>query len=162
MHVSWGTTALISLCLLSCLHHSPRQSVMEALSVENGEWLFAGKPAPEYLGFENDASARVFSGLRHTGVYRIAPKGQPLSCPGEPGVGNHGYVLGARVNRIMGDTALATIIRTCAFVVPECPSGAVCGRMGGGAIRYTVEYLLGRNGGRWRVIKPIGASVTMS
>src|SRR4051812_26902502 len=124
MRVSWCTTALVSICLIGCIHRSPEERILAAFSGFRGEWPFAElnvfqdcnqsgfctdiqyhteKP-PEYLSFRDDLSASIFRDLARSGKYQIVGAGQALFCPGLPIDGRHGYVLGVKVDTVMGDS----------------------------------------------------------
>lgn len=160
MKRSCYTTALISLGFLGCMHGSPEERILAAFSGLSGERLFSGETPPQYLMFRDEASASVFRNLTGDGTYRMAPTGQPLFCPGVPENGNHGYLLGAKVDTVMGDSAFATITRDCTQFVAKCASGQLCASFGG-TVEYQTSYLLARIERKWRVIRAVnGAFVT--
>ena len=69
--------------------------------------------------------------------YRINSDVTRLACPGQIGEVPQGYLLRARVNQVMGDSAIVTTERMC---------GA-----SGGAITIGERYLLVRRSGKWKV-----------
>ena len=120
--------------------------------------MFAGDPAPRYIAFRDKRSKWVFRDLTSTGAYRVTNEG-PLFCPDVPNSGHHGYVLGARVDRVATDSAYATVSKSCQRFDTKCPPGEQCVYMGGNSINYETTYLMVREDGRWRVEKPVGGAV---
>ncbi|HST07998.1 MAG TPA: hypothetical protein VLJ83_07480, partial [Gemmatimonadaceae bacterium] len=113
-------------------------------------------PAPDYVAFRDALSKRILGNVTRHDRYRIARTQQPLYCPGVSGEGNHGYLLGARVPTIMGDTAFATLTLECAGV--PCAKGQPC--VWGSIVQRQTNYLLVRTNGEWKVEKALsGATV---
>jgi hypothetical protein len=152
------TTALAVIALSGCIHRSPRERILAAFSSETTDPGVFGEPAPQYVGFADPVSARVLGDMMRSGKYRLAPQDRPLLCPGVAEPGNHGYVFGVSVRAVKGDTAFATLAGDCLQFVPKCRSGEVCASMGG-AVRHSVDYLLARNNGKWRIVKPLVGAV---
>src|SRR6266550_9120703 len=153
-------TVLVAFGLIGCFHHSREERVLAAFSGRGGDWLFSGEAAPQYLAFRDDRSERVFSEVMRSGMYRLAPIGGPLFCPGVPENGNHGYLLGARVDTVMGDSAFVSVSRICTQFARKCPSGQACISWGG-AIEYSTNYLVARRNGVWKVVKPLSGSAAI-
>jgi hypothetical protein len=154
------TTALISLGLVGCLHRSAEDRILAAFSGSNWDGLFSAEATPQFVAFRDDASARVFRNVSRSGAYRIAPTNQPLFCPGVPEKGNHGYLLGARVDTVMGDSAFATVTLMCTRFVSKCASGQFCASWGS-TIQYETNYLLARSNGNWKVVRAVSGGVAI-
>jgi hypothetical protein len=153
----------LGLLLAGCLWRSPEERMLADFSGIDGASLFAGEAAPEYVRFRDALSERVLGNVTRDGRYRIAPAQQPLYCPGVKANGNHGYLLGVHVDKVMGDSALATLSRACASQPPTCATGENCAFIGvGGPVQYRINYLLLRINNRWKVVKPLGAGVMLS
>jgi|GEM_PF-4205385 hypothetical protein len=111
---------------------------------------------PEYIVFADQLTATVFESLKRNANYRITPMGTRLVCPSNPAPGPHCYLLGARVIKLMGDSAIATIERTYRRF-NSGPDEVVLG----GTIVYSDNFLLVRRSGKWRVEKRLDGSVTI-
>jgi hypothetical protein len=181
MRVSWHKPALVAVCLAGCVHRSPEERILAAFSGAGGEWPFAEqhvyqdcnvagfctdvqsrteKP-PEYVRFRDDLSAQVFRNITRSGKIRLAGADQGLFCPGLPVKGSHGYVLGAKVDTVMGDSAVATVTKMCTNSPPaECPRGQLCPSWGN-VIEYGTTYLLALTNRNWHVIKVISAAAAI-
>lgn len=147
-------TVLVAFGLFGCSHQSLDERILAAFSSHGGDWLFSGESAPQYLAFRDDRSERVFRDVMRSGMYRPAPVGEPLFCPGVAEKGNHGYLMDARVDTVMGDSAFASVLRVCTQFASKCPAGQACVSWGG-AVEYSTNYLLARRNGVWKVVKPI-------
>jgi hypothetical protein len=143
-----STASLLFLSLAGCVHHSPDAAVLAPLVAQFTQEPVDQSKQPEYLTFGDDLTASVFKSLRQNPRYRVLPSGKPFVCPSDAAMCPKPYELRARVNSIMGDTAIATIERTHAD--------------GGQPISYGEQILLVRRNGRWKVEKVIGGSATMS
>jgi hypothetical protein len=111
---------------------------------------------PEYIVFADQLTATVFESLKRNAHYRITPMGTPLVCPSNPAPGPHCYSLGARVIKLMGDSAIATVERTYRRFDSR-PEEVVLG----GTIVYSDNFLLVRRSGKWRVEKRLDGSVSI-
>ena len=145
----------LGLLLAGCLRRSPEERILAVFSDIDAAKMFAGQAAPDYVGFADATSERVLGNVMRDGRYRIAPSHQPLYCPGVPAEGNHGYLLGARVPTMMGDTAFATITLECAANSP-CPNGQLCAS--GGALEHQTNYLIIRTNGKWKLERALGGA----
>jgi len=132
------------LVLAGCVRRSPEAAVLMGFAHQPGDQIFDQDAQPEYLVFSDRLTASVFKGLTRSGRYRIAPESAPLFCPGTPVEGMHGYLLDARVDTVMGDSAIASIVLTCSRER--------------NAIRSATDYLLLRQNGKWKVKKPLSGS----
>jgi hypothetical protein len=167
--------SLLLFALTGCLHRSPDAAVLaplvayltqEPLSVFQ-DCNVAGyctdvlplmphhtdqSNQPEYIVFADQLTATVFESLKRDAHYRITPMGTRLACPSGP----HCYSLGARVIKLMGDSAIATIVRTYRRF-NWGPTEVVIG----GIIVYEDNFLLLRRGGKWRVEKRLNGRVSV-
>jgi hypothetical protein len=143
--------SLLLLALTGCLDSSPDAAVLAPLVPYLTQEPPDQSNQPEYIVFADQLTATVFKSLKRNAHYRIIPMGTRFVCPSNPPPGPHCYELGARVIKLMGDSAIATIERTYAA---NGPREAVWG----GIIRYSDNFLLLRRGGKWRVEKPINGS----
>jgi hypothetical protein len=140
-----GLAFLLLFSLTSCFHHSPDEAVLAPLSDEVGQARVDQGNQPEYLTFADELTARVFKNLRRDPHYRILPTGKPFVCPSDGTPCPHPYELRARVDAIMGDSAIATIQRIY-------PGG------GGRGIAYSEQILLVHRNGKWKVETVLGYS----
>jgi hypothetical protein len=150
--------ALLVLCIPGCVHRRAEDRILSAFS-GTGPWYFPDSVAPEFVAFRDERSARVFKNLTRAGKYRIAPKDEPLLCPGVPGPGKHGFVLGARVDQAGRETAVATVSEMCRRFVPSRDAGAPW--LTGDTMEYDSQYLLQKINGNWRVIKGVNYGVAV-
>jgi hypothetical protein len=146
--------SLLLFTLTACLHSSPDAAVVLAplanqITPESAD---QGN-GPENLVFADSLTANVFRSLRRDARYRIIPSGTRLFCPSKAAEGPQGYLLRARVNQMMGDSAIATVERMC---------GAPEGGMMGAMISTGVNYLLVRRSGKWKMEKPINGFSTIA
>jgi hypothetical protein len=111
---------------------------------------------PEYIAFADQLTATVFESLKRNAQYRITPMGTRLVCPSSPAPGPHCYSLGARVIKLMGDSAIATVERTYRRF-DWGPTELVIG----GTIVYEDNFLLVRRSGKWRVEKRLDGSIAV-
>lgn len=145
---------LLVLCVPACIHRAPEDRILSAFS-GTPSWAFPSDMSPEFVAFRDERSARVFKDLTRDGKYRLSPKHEMLLCPGVAAAGNHGYVLGARVDKVMGGTAVATVSQACRRFVPDCAAGQSCVSIGD-VIEFDSQYLLQKTNSGWRVVKPLG------
>ncbi len=170
--------SLLLFALTGCLHRSPDAAVLAPLvayltqgplpifqdcNVESGYCTDVlplmpqhtdQSNQPQYIVFADQLTATVFDSLKRNAHYRITPMGTRLLCPSNPPPGPHCYSLGARVIKLMGDSAIATIERTYSTFNSGPKQAAF-----GGSIRYSDNFLLLRRSGKWRVEKRIDGSV---
>jgi hypothetical protein len=142
---------LLLFALTGCLHRSPDAAVLVPLVAYLTQEPPDQTNQPEYVVFADQLTATVFESLKRNAHYRITPMGTRLVCPSNPAPEPHCYSLRARVIKLMGDSAIATIERT---YFTGGPTQAVWG----GTIRYSDDFLLLRRGGKWRVEKRINGS----
>jgi hypothetical protein len=142
--------------LIGCLHRSPEEEILAAFSDQTGE-LFDRDAQPQYLRFADEHVASLFKNLIRSGRYRIAPENSSLLCPETRVEGMHGYVLNARLDTVMGDSAIASFIEECVRDPRACPQGQVCTYYG--VVQKQTSYLLRRQNGKWKVEKALGGSI---
>jgi hypothetical protein len=140
-----GQPSLLLFFLASCFHHSPDEAVLAPLADEVSQIPVDQSKQPEYLIFADELTARVFKNLRRDPHYRILPIGKPFVCPSDGTPCPHPYELRARVETIMGDSAIATIQRIYAD-------------SGGSGIAYREQILLIHRNGKWKVETVLGYS----
>ena len=149
-------TSLLFAAIVGCVHRSPEEEMLQAFASASGDQLFDRNSQPQYLEFADQRSASLFGHLTRDGRYRIAPREATLFCPGVRGEGVHGYSLSAKAEKVMGDSAYATLIQDCIGIPRSCPTGeTTCAMMGSGVLRTTTTYLLVRKNGKWFVAKPV-------
>jgi hypothetical protein len=167
--------SLLLLALTGCLHRSPDAAVLAPLVPYLTQAFqdcnvagFCTDVRPlmpqhadqsnqlEYIVFADQLTATVFESLKRNAHYRITPMGTPLVCPSNPAPGPHCYSLGARVIKLMGDSAIATVERTYRRFDSR-PEEVVLG----GTIVYSDNFLLVRRSGKWRVEKRLDGSVSI-
>ena len=140
----------------------PNQALLMALADEPGQTFFSN-PQPRYLGFSDDRTEFVLKKAFSDGGFEIAPDGSALICPGIPANGMHGYILRLDVDSVMGDSAIATLVKTCVSDPGRCPSGSdSCITLNSGVSVMTTNFLLVRRAGKWTLAKPVsgGAVIT--
>ena len=144
--------------VVGCFHY-PDEAMLLALSSQPDDSLFEN-PQPKYLGFADQRSAFVLAPLIKSGRYQAAPEETSLLCPGVAANGMHGYMLSVGVDTVMGDSAVATLVHTCTRDPQRCPDGsASCFSTGSGTVVTMTRYLLRREDGRWKIVKPLSGSV---
>jgi len=129
--------SLLLLALTGCLHRSPDAAVLAPLVAYLPQEAPDQSNQPEYIVFADQLTATVFDSLKRNAHYRITPMGTRLVCPSNLAPGPNCYLLCARVTKLMGDSAIATIER----------------RYWGIPIVYDDNFLLWRRRGKWRVEK---------
>src|SRR4051812_28586766 len=149
---------LFLLPLIGCYYRSPDTEILRAfrgyLSGGNGSQT-------TYVAFEDSVTAAVFRTLVQSGRVQIAPKGSHLYCPEDPTEGMHGYLVGARVDAVIGkkaDQAVATLSRTCRMVVANtlgCPSCADSTEN----LTFLSEYLLVKTYLQWEVKEALSGTL---
>jgi hypothetical protein len=148
--------SLLLLALTGCLHRSPDAAVLAPLVVYLTQEPPGQSNQPEYVVFADQLTATVFESLKRNAHYRITPMGTRLVCPSNPAPRPHCYALAARVIKLMGDSAIASIERTYR-TFNSGPRQAVWG----GTMVYSDNFLLLRRSGKWRVEKRLDGSVIM-
>jgi hypothetical protein len=141
---TWGLAA-VSAVVIGCIHRDPNASVLSPLGQSVGYRVFGDSVQPQYIGFSDELTESVFKNLARSGRYKVAPRGTGLLCPSNPSPGQHGYVLWAHVNTLMGDSALATVSWNC-----HRPDRSM---------EQTVVYLLRRRNGKWQIERAIGGTI---
>jgi hypothetical protein len=149
---------LFFLCVSGCVHWRPEDRILSAFSGGSSDWLSVRDSVPQFVLFRDARTARIFKGLTGDGKYRLAPTNELLLCPGVAAAGNHGYVIGARVDKVTGETAVATVSQSCRRFVPDCAAGQSCVSIGD-VIEFDSQYLLQKTNNGWRVVKPLGRFV---
>jgi hypothetical protein len=139
------TLAAVSAVVIGCVHRDPNASVLSPLGQSVGYGVLGDSIEPQYIGFSDELTESVFKNLARGGHYKIAPRGIPLLCPSNPSPGQHGYVLWAHVNTLMGDSALVTMSWSCSR-----PNQSM---------NQTVDYLLRRRDGKWQIERAIGGGI---
>jgi hypothetical protein len=147
--------SLLLFALTGCLHRSPDAAVLGPLVPYLTQEPSNQSNGPEYVMFADQLTATVFESLKRNAHYRIIPMGTRLVCPSNPSPGPHCYDLRARVIKLLGDSAIATIERTYFTSGPRQAGW-------GGTIRYSGDFLLLRRSGKWRVEKRISGSVMIA
>jgi hypothetical protein len=148
--------SLLLFALTGCLYSSPDAAVLAPLVPYLTQEPPDQSNQPEYIVFADQLTATVFESLKRNAHYRITPMGTRLVCPSNPAPGPHCYSLGARVIKLMGDSAIATIERTYRRFDSR-PEQVVLGE----TIVYSDNFLLVRRSGKWRVEKRLDGSVTI-
>jgi len=141
---TWALAA-VSAIVIGCIHRDPNAFVLSPLGQSVGNRVLGDSVQPQYIGFSDQLTESVFKNLTRSGRYKIAPRGTPLLCPSNPSAGQHGYVLWAHVNTLLGDSALVTMTWSC-----NRPNQSM---------QQTVDYLLRRRNGKWQIEKVIGGGI---
>jgi hypothetical protein len=154
---------VLGFAVSGCLHHSSEDQILDAFSDDTAGRIFDSDGQPQYLQFSDEGAERAFRGLMRDGRYRIAPVRSSLICPGVSATGMHGYVLGAGVDTVMGDSAFARVWMDCIRYPQTCANReSSCGSTSSGAVRIGTDYLLVRKRGKWKIEKPVsGSEVTL-
>ena len=153
--------ALLFLCVAACVHWRPEDRILSAFSGESTDWLSGRDSIPQFVAFRDARTARILKDLTRDGKYRIAPTNEFLLCPGVVAAGNHGYVIGLRVDKVTGETAVATVSQSCRRFVPNCGPNQSCISIGDG-MEFDTQYLLQRTNNGWRVVKALSHSAMVS
>ena len=152
MRATWllAATAVVVGC-----YHYPEESMLLSLRDRSGQIYFSN-PQPKYIGFSDNRTEFVFKPIAERGDYELAPEGSTLICPDSPAEGMHGYMLRLDVDSVMGDSAIATLVRSCVRDPRQCPVGSdSCVALGASATVTTTSYLLVRRDDKWAVEKPL-------
>ena len=139
---------LLLLPVISCLHQSSEANLLRPLASVYANGFPDDSVQPQYLAFADPLTASILKNLVRNGQYQIAPKGAPLFCPSIRAPGNHGYMLGLRVLQVMGDSALVEAEQMCAMMY--------------GVVSTSVNYLLRKKAGKWKIDRPISGGTTVS
>ena len=137
--------ATVSAVIMGCIHRDPELSVLSPLGQSVGYGVLGDTAHFEYIGFSDDLTQSVFERLARSGLYKISLRGTPLLCPSNPSPGKHGYVLWSHVDKLMGDSAMATMSWSC-----QRPYQSV---------EQTNVYMLKRRNGRWQIDRGLGGSI---
>ena len=130
--------ALLSFMLAGCIHNSPPDAAdLAPLAAYISHEASDQNNEPLVLTFADQFTATVFRSLGRDARYRIDPHPTRLVCPLHATEVPRGYLLRARLDQVMGDSAIVTTERMC---------GA-----SGGTITIGERYLLVRRTGKWRV-----------
>jgi hypothetical protein len=155
---------LLLLGLIACLNSSRDAAVLAPLgSLLEGAFSDEGNQ-PIYVVFADPLTASVFRNLGRSGRYRIAPKEARLFCPSRDSKAMQGYHLSVRVDEIMGDSALATMQKTCAMQTYDTTQvlGNGLRFSGFGQLISTGEHiLLIRVKGRWKIERVLSGFTTV-
>jgi hypothetical protein len=140
---------LLLLISTGCIHRSSEETVLAPIVAHFTQHPVSQSKQREYVIFADELTARVFESLRRDPRYRIVPTGKAFVCPPTESPCPPPYELSARVDTIMGDTAIASLVRTEAS------------RSGSHATQYGEQILLLRRNGRWEVEKSLGYSAVI-
>jgi hypothetical protein len=149
--------SLLLFALSGCLHRSPDGAVLAPLVAYLTEEPSDQSNQPEYIVFADQLTATVFESLKRNAHYRITPIGTRLVCPSNPAPEPNCYSLRARVIKVRGDSAIASIERRY-LTFSSGPEQVVLV----GTVVYAANFLLVRRSGKWRLEKRINASVMMA
>ena len=134
--------SLLLIALAGCHHAAPDAVVLAPLaSLTPGRFDQGNRP--EHVVFRDQLTATVFKNLKRDSRYRIVSKDARLVCPSKAAEGIQGYMLQVRIENLMGDSAVATMERTC--------TGS------GGTLITGERILLVRRTGKWNLDKFIDA-----
>jgi hypothetical protein len=127
---------LFLLTLAGCLHKSTDAAVLAPLAqLRPGGSDNANQP--QCIIFGDELTANVFRHLKRDSRYRIVSGDTRLGCASREGGGIQVYQLRVRVDKLMSDSALATMERTSA----GSPGTIVTGE----------HILLVRRAGKWTI-----------
>jgi hypothetical protein len=145
MRSTQWTLVMVVAVLMGCMHHDPEVSVLSPLGESVGYGVLGDTAHFQYIGFSDDLTESVFDRLARSRVYQIAARGTHLLCPSNPSHGKHGYVLQTHVDKLMGDSALATMRWSC-----QRPYQSM---------EQTSVYMLRRRNGTWQIERAIGGAI---
>ena len=145
MRSTQWTLAIVLAVLVGCMHRDPDASVLSPLGESVGYGVLGDTAHFQYIGFGDDLTESVFERLAGSRVYKIAPRGTYLLCPSNPSPGKHGFVLHTHVDKMMGDSALATMKWSC--------------RRPYESMEQTGVYILKRQNGKWQIDRAIGGAI---
>ena len=141
MRVIPSKASLLLLTLGGCLHASTDAAVLAPLASEMTRGFPDQGDQPKYLIFGDQLTATVFKNLKRDRRYRIVSTDTRLVCPSKAAEGIQGYVLRVRVDKLMSDSAVATMERICSVSHQTISTGE--------------HILLVRRGGKWKIDKVI-------
>jgi len=134
------TASLLLLALAGCLHGSTDAAVLAPLAqLSPGRSDHSNQP--QCIIFGDKLTATVFRHLKRDSRYRIVSGDTRLSCPSKEGERIQVYQLLVRIDKLMSDSALATMERTSA----GSPGTIVTGE----------HILLVRRAGKWKIDRVI-------
>jgi hypothetical protein len=145
MRYSSFAVAAVLFVVMGCIRRDPNASVLSPLGESIGEGFLGDSTPPQFIGFIDDLAESVFKNLARSGRYQIAPRGTHLLCPSNQALGQHGYVLGAHVDTLMGDSALVTMSWSC--------------NRANQSMQQTGDYLLRRRHGKWQIERALGGGI---
>ena len=145
MRIRYWALPLVTAVVLGCIHRNSEASVLAPLGESVGYGVLGDTAHFRYVGFSDDLTASVFKRLAHSREYEIAPRGAYLLCPSNPSPGMHGFVLQTRVDKLMGDSAMATMKWSC--------------HRANQSLEQTVLYMLRRRNGNWEVDRAIQGAI---
>jgi hypothetical protein len=156
---------LLLFILIGCLRSSRDEAVLAPLGSQlEGGFADDGNQAV-YVAFADPLTAGVFKNLgRVGGRYHVAPKEARLVCPSVNDRGMQGYQLRVSVDRITGDSAVATIQKICAPQRPDTTQikeGGIRFNAMGQLISISENVLLLRVNGKWRFERVISGSTSI-
>jgi hypothetical protein len=144
---SWR--ALLLFTLAGCIHNLPPDAAdLAPLAAYITHESYDQSNQPLVLSFYDEFTSTVFRSLRRDARYKFDTAVTRLVCPSKAAEVPQGYLLRARVNKVMGDSAIATTERMC---------GAA-----GGSITFGENYLLVRRRGIWRIQTIISGFTTVA
>jgi len=139
---------------IGCYHY-PEESLLLSLRNQPGQ-LYFSNPQPKYIAFSDNRTDFIFRPIVERGDYTIAPDGSTLVCPEVPAEGMHGYMIRLDVDSVMGDSAIATLVKSCVRDPRKCPvESDSCVALGASATVTTASYLLVKRDYGWSVEKPL-------
>jgi hypothetical protein len=136
MRIIPAKASLLLLTLAGCLRTSTDAAVLAPLS-QLTPGLSDPGDQPEYVIFGDQLTATVFKNLKRDSRYRIVSTATRLVCPSKGADGIQGYVLWVRVDKLMSDSAVATMKRTCSGSHQSISTGE--------------HLLLVRRSGKWKL-----------
>jgi len=153
-----GFPSAFLLVFTGCHHNSPA-AVLAPLPAYLTQLPTEETSQPQYLAFGDKLTATVFESLRQDPHYKIVPNGTPFVCPSKMTVGAQGYLLRARVIKMRGDSAIASITLICSTAAQTTSPTQTW--ISGQSQMWSEDFLLVRRGGKWQVDKRLNASVMM-
>jgi hypothetical protein len=148
MRITESKFLVLLVTLAGCLHRSPDAAVLAPIASQLAHGFRDEAVQPQYLIFADPLTESVFKSLTKGTRYRIAPAGSPIVCPSNRPEGLHGYLLRVRVDSLMGDSAIASMVRTCLQANRSIDRGE--------------HILLTRRSGKWAIDKVIDGWTAVS
>lgn len=110
---TWSIAGIALFAIVGCVHRSPEAAILAAFGPLPNS-MGSDDATPVYVVFADEKSARVFKQLGKQPGVVLAPPGTPATCGTmTPRSSSSAYVFRASVGYVHGDSAIASLARTC-------------------------------------------------